>query len=207
MEQRPRGSVMYATIKTCCNCECDLVVGVNITQNRIDKRSYMCTTCRNTQTRNSEHSSGRHKAMNENIECSLYLGVCVAEKVLSHIFENVEVMPHGNKGYDFICNKGYKIDAKSTCINYNERGTGRIMFNIRKNTTTDYFLCMVFDDRKLLMPVYIWLLPGHKFNMYQKVSASVSTIGKWDEYMIDKIDDATSCCNTWREEIAANPEG
>jgi hypothetical protein len=55
------------------------------------------------------------KPLNENRDCSQYLGIHIAERVLSNIFENVKRLPLHNHGYDFICNKGYKIDVKSAC--------------------------------------------------------------------------------------------
>lgn len=37
----------------------------------------------------------------KNKECSDYLGCYIAERLLSKIYPDVQVMPHGNPGYDF----------------------------------------------------------------------------------------------------------
>ena len=37
----------------------------------------------------------------DNKTCALFLGVHVAERVLSHVFKQVKRMPNGNVGYDF----------------------------------------------------------------------------------------------------------
>lgn len=121
-------------------------------------------------------------AMNyaKNKECTMYLGVHVAEQVLCRVFKDVEVMPIGNRGYDFICN--YKlIDVKSATLGKN----GSWAFQIRRNTTADFFLCLAFDNRKDLTPLHIWLLPGEKFNHLRGASICPSTIHKWDEYRLD----------------------
>ena len=136
----------------------------------------------------------RKHTFSENKQCSLYLGIHVAEKVLSHVFKNVEVMPHGNKGYDFICNHGKKIDVKSACIGKN----GAWLFNIKHNTIADYFLCIAFDNRNDLNPTHAWLIPGSKFSRLVGVSISISTIHKWDDYWLD-IDKIVMCCDICRE--------
>ncbi len=56
--------------------------------------------------------------MSDNRECSSFLGCHIAEQVLSKTFKDVEIMPPSNPGYDFICNKGKKIDVKSSCLRY-----------------------------------------------------------------------------------------
>jgi len=131
---------------------------------------------------------------NVNKECSSYLGIHVAERVLSHVFKDVEVMPRGNPGFDFICNQGKWIDVKSSCLQKN----GSWQFNIRHNTTADYFLCLAFDNRESLTPLHAWLLPGSKFNHLTAASIRPSTIHKWDAYRLD-ISKINDCCATMRE--------
>lgn len=87
--------------------------------------------------------------------CGIFLGCYVAERVLSYVFKVTHRMPYGNKGFDFICDKGYKIDVKSSCLSNNS-----YIFSIRKNKITDYFLCIGFDDRENLNPQHIWLIKG-----------------------------------------------
>lgn len=135
-----------------------------------------------------------HIPFNENKECTVYLGVHVAERVLSHVFKDVKVMPLCNPGYDFICNKGKKIDVKSSCLHK----SGKWGFGIKHNTTADFFLCLAFDNRKALNPLHAWLIPGAKINHLKGTSIRQGTIHKWDAYRLDttKISD---CCDSMRE--------
>lgn len=135
---------------------------------------------------------------------SVYLGVTITEKVLCKVFPNVERMPMGNHGYDFICGKGFKVDSKAACRNIN----GYWSFGINRNKIADYFACIAFDNRTSLIPMYFWLIPGGAIIPYLKgrkekkmaavneftaISIAPSTLGKWKEYEkpIDKI--LTSC--------------
>ena len=129
--------------------------------------------------------------MSENKKCAAYLGVHVAERVLRHLFNDVEVMPYGNPGYDIICNMGKKIDVKGGCILKNNNGW---TFRIAHNVIADYFICVAFDNREDLNPLHIWMLPGEKFNHLTGASISQSTIHKWDEYKQD-IDKIIACCD------------
>ena len=100
--------------------------------------------------------------MSENKDCPAYLGVNIAEKILAHIFkkENVERMPYGHKGYDFICGKGKKVDVKSSSLH----SYYYWKFNIRNNKIAEQFLLLAFDERseddKNLKPMRLWLVPS-----------------------------------------------
>lgn len=133
-------------------------------------------------------------ALTDNKSCALYLGIHVAERVLSLIFKNVERKPLHNPGYDFICNKGKKIDVKSACLRTTLRGW---KFHIGQNTIADFFLCLAFDNRKDLNPLHIWLIPGGELSHLKSASISISTIQKWDEYRLD-ISKVVTCCNELR---------
>ena len=100
--------------------------------------------------------------MENNKSCSQYLGIHIAERILSHIFHNVEQMPYNNPGYDLICGNGYKIDVKSVC--HVKDIPNKWNFPIRRNKIPDYFLCLAFDNREDLNPKHIWLIPGHIIN-------------------------------------------
>lgn len=134
-----------------------------------------------------------HLPMSKNKECSLWLGVHIGEPVLVGLFKNVERMPMNNPGYDLICGNGKKIDVKISCA----RKKGGWAFSIKHNTTADYFLCMAFDTRKDLNPLYIWLLPGNVFNHFVLASISPSTIDKWSEYELP-IDKAILYCDSMK---------
>ena len=141
--------------------------------------------------KNTEAYDRRQKSLpfNENKECSQYLGVHVAERVLSNVFKDVEMMPMNNPGYDFVCNKGKRVDVKSSCL----RADGRWMFNIYKNVCPDYFLCMVFDDIESLNVLHAWLLPGKVCNHLASIAISPTSISKWSMYEIDATK-ISNCC-------------
>ena len=136
--------------------------------------------------------------MKENKECASYLGVYIAERVLSKVFKDVQVMPYGNPGYDFICNKNKLIDSKSSCRLRHYTASDRWSFQIARNTIADYFILIAFDNRDNLAPLYIWMIPGHIINNQTSVSISETKIYKWDEYRLD-IDKVVACCDTMKD--------
>jgi len=100
--------------------------------------------------------------MSENKDCSLYLGVHTAERVLAHVFkkENVERMPNGHKGYDFICGKGKKVDVKSSSLYIGNEW----IFAIKCNKIAEQFLLLAFGERHYNdenpKPMQLWLIPN-----------------------------------------------
>lgn len=179
----------------CRKCGCSLSVRSNWLKSHAERNSRICKTCdkeegrawrNNNKERSNKSVRNRYyrnggKSMGENKSCTQFLGVHVAERVLSKTFKDVELMPYGNKGYDFICNKGKKIDVKSACIN-SKNGW---VFIIKRNTTADFFLCLAFDNREDLNILYAWLLPNSLVNHLSSASISKSTIDKWDDYKMD----------------------
>ncbi len=147
------------------------------------------------------------------IHSSVYLGVTVAEKVLSNVFSNVQRMPAHNHGYDFICGKGYKVDAKAACYNQD----GAWSFNINQNKTADYFACLAFDNRWSLTPLHFWLIPGNAEVPYKRSGKVVRVdslsvvyvrpprVGRWKEYEkpVDKILTACDIMKHQKEQPAA----
>ena len=104
-------------------------------------------------------------------------------------------IPYGNKGYDFICGRGYKVDVKSSCLHSGRQW----VFNINHNTIADYFLFLAFDNRDNLNPLHLWIVPGHDINHLSTASISRSTIDKWEQYeLTDKIEQVISCCNVMK---------
>lgn len=128
-----------------------------------------------------------------------FLGVHIAERVLSKIFEHVNRMPYGNPGFDFVCGKGFKIDVKSSCLNI---CTDRRLwdFSIKRNDIADYFLFLAFDNRHNLTPMHVWLIPGSNINQKIKVSITNSkkSLCKWSEYE-RPLDRVIACCDAMRE--------
>ena len=140
---------------------------------------------------------GREKrgqqSMYINKSCSSYLGIVIGERLCRHLFKDVKVMPHGNPGFDIICNKGKMIDVK-TSATLLDRGNPRWKFHIENNKIADFFICVAFDNRTDLNPLYMWMIPGSEINHLSAASIHLSTIHKWDKWKID-INDAKLCCN------------
>lgn len=139
------------------------------------------------------HRKAGRTPMDKNKECSMYLGVHIAERVLSKVFKDVQRMPVTNPGYDFVCSKGKKIDVKSSCSLKRHDWADHFTFNLKRNKIADYFLCLAFNTRKDLEPIHMWLLPSYKFNHIRCTTISKTTIDKWDEYRLP-IDKVTRCC-------------
>ena len=136
----------------------------------------------------------------KNKNCSLFLGVHISENILSKVFDNVKRMPHGNKGYDFICNKGFKIDVKSSCLHKNNTYT----FTIKYNKTANYFLCIAFDNRKNLQPQHIWLIKNNDIIRNKKLKKfyilgivnKPSKLKEFSKYeLTNKLEKIIHCCN------------
>lgn len=140
----------------------------------------MCEVC---------YKKERHKRP-INKKSSNYLGCTIAEKVLSKVFKDVEVMKVGNPGFDFFCNKGKKIDVKSSCIKKN----GSWLFHIDRNTIANFFLCIAFDNRESLTPLHLWLIPSDEVKNKKTTSIRSGTIHKWDKYKQD-ISKTLQCCD------------
>lgn len=196
----------------CRECNTTLVLGDNWNTCRKKNGQYICKECENLRRqiwrkanpekeRNYYTTSNRKRGMkpfDENRGCASFLGIHVAERVLRHVFKDVQVMPIHNPGYDIVCNHGKKIDIKAACVSYGQRSLGMWQFAIRKNQIADYFLCLAFDDRNSLNPMHIWLIPGADINHFAGVNISISTVDRWRKYEINKIESVRSCCDLLR---------
>lgn len=167
---------------------------------RIDTRIHYNTNTDHVGINSSYRKTNTNGGSKTNKKCALYLGVTVVEKVLSKVFKNVKRMPNGNKGYDFICGKGFKIDVKSACSRHvHKKYCDSWQFGIKRNMIADYFLCMAFDNRDNLNPKHIWLIPGKDVNDKTGIFISERQIKKWDYYKINKIGEIINCCNIMKE--------
>ena len=138
-------------------------------------------------------SDGFSNGSLNNKNCSNYLGITIAEQILAKIFKNVVVMPSHNKGFDIICNQGYKIDIKSAT--HNKKGKGW-MFSIKHNKIADYFLCLAFDNREDLNPLHLWLIGGEKINHLSYLRILESRLNRWSQYELDDgLNKVIGCCN------------
>lgn len=174
---------------------------------------YICKSCDNERTMQWQKENPKNvkaiwtrrnrkqgaRPFNECKECSDYLGIHIAEEILSQAFKNVVRMPMNNPGFDFKCSNGFLIDVKSSCVRKDGRSKGRWTFQIWHNTIANYFLCLAFDNREDLNPIHVWMIPGSKINHLTKISISLSTIHKWDKYELsNKLNKITTCCNTMK---------
>jgi hypothetical protein len=161
-------------------------------KNRDHIRTYHLNWC---------HENGSHKSMKEDKNSSQYLGIYIAERVLSKYFDNIIIMPHGNPNYDYICGKGYKIDVKSGCLLPITKTTFRWTFNIWNNDITDYFLCLAFNNREELEPLHIWLIPSKVVSDHKRISISNNpkSLAKWTKYE-RSLDKVIECCNKLKTE-------
>lgn len=197
---------MKPSNKTCRVCNVELVAE-NWSVSRRNRRDYICKGCHvgsnrawrqaNPDKKKAQSERGNRKqgmrAFNENKECTQYLGIHVAERVLSQVFKDVLVMPMHNPGYDVICNHGKRIDIKSSC----QRENGSWAFHIERNTIADFFLCIAFDNREDLTPLHAWLISGNKLNHLVGASIRPGTIHKWDKYRLD-MSKICACCDAMR---------
>ena len=164
----------------------------NWAPSRMNRKNRICKQCSNRLHREERKKNYQPTS---NKECGYYLGVYVVEHILSKVFKNVERMPRNNKGYDFICGYGKRIDVKSSATYDN---SGRWSFRIGKNCIADYFLCVAFDNRTDLNPVHIWLMPGYTVNDSDYIIIDKSNISEYDEYVLP-IDEVVMQCDIMKD--------
>lgn len=192
--------VQDGEFKLCLTCNQTLPIDqFALSYTRAGKHRHECRTCRALKTKNRKHAKGIQRPMSDAKESSVFLGVHIAERVLSAVFGDIKRMPYGNPGYDFICKNGFKIDVKSSCLHPGDHRRGYWKFQIKYNTAADHFLCLAFDNRESLNPLHIWLIPGVIVSGKKtlNISNSTSPLKKWKRYErpIDKI---SACCDTLR---------
>lgn len=192
--------------KTCPMCKKEKPVSAYpiIRSGRQQGQPYAyCRPCNVKRGSDWNHKSGFYRPMSEAKDSSLYLGVVVAERVLSHYFEDVQRMPHNNPGYDFICKNGFKIDAKSACRRKGRRDrTGRSdvwFFATKHNIVADYFFFLAFEERMSLKPEHVWLIPTKELNHLAYFSIAESRLAKWSKYE-KPLDKVIACCSVLRSE-------
>lgn len=131
---------------------------------------------------------------------SHYLGITIAETIISEYFSNIERMPPGNEGYDFICNRGFKIDVKASCLTNINNRSPFWFFNIKKNALADYFVLIAFDNKESLDPSHIWLIPSQLINHLTglRIRNTAYPLSKWQPYE-KPLDKVIHCCNLLRD--------
>lgn len=142
--------------------------------------------------------------MEEAKDIGMYLGVVIAERILSHVFNHVVKMPHGNPGFDFICDKGYKVDVKSGCLHTRTDRDGyqrsRWKFRVGRNAIAQYFICLGFNDRESLEPIRMWLIPGEIVQHLDTIciTNTPDTLKKWEKYE-RPVNKVAECCVEMRK--------
>lgn len=196
-------------MKLCSKCgESKPLNEFSINKRGKDNRYSQCKECRkNIDIDRYQNMGGREKkgcqSMYKNKLCSNYLGIVAAERLVKHLFNDVEMMPYGFPGYDLICNKGKKIDVKAstTHIGQNKNSTvNRWNFNIKHNKDCDFFLLMAFDNVIDCNPLNAWMVPGEEINENSGISISSTTIHKWDKWKMD-MNDAQTCCDLMKSKV------
>jgi hypothetical protein len=148
--------------------------------------------------RELDYLKGRSRPQSVAKDCPLYLGIHIAERVLKNFFDNVKHMPPQNPGYDFVCGRGFKIDAKASCkIHRKKEKITRWQFGIRRNHVADYFLCLAFNDRVSLEPEHVWLIPSRDVSDKTQISITEPTLYKWAKYE-KSLDRVAACCEQLR---------
>ena len=171
-----------------------------------DGRSSVCRVCRRQACAESKHRLGHTKPMKESPQCSQFLGVCVAERVIRHcgMFNIITKAPNNTPGYDFVCGRGYKIDVKSACRTFAIRNGNSLTpwwtFHIDHNKIADWFVTIAFDDRVHLTPLHAWMIPGDVINhlVCLTITESERSLVKWEQYE-RPLDQIESCCDVLRK--------
>ena len=149
-----------------------------------DGRKNECRECCRKNNRRLEIEKG-HVPYTDSKCCSWYLGVHIAETILESVFKTAERMPHNNKGFDFICGKGYKVDVKSSCLcSHPETKIKHWVFTVDRNIIADYFAFVAIDNRDSLKLMHLWIVPGDLVNTRKGIviQNSDKVIQKWKKY-------------------------
>lgn len=151
-----------------------------------------------------KHRRGMSRPMETAKDSSAWLGIYIAERVLSKFFDHIERMPVNNPGYDFLCSRGYKIDVKSGCLHGQDKRNPRWLFRINRNKIADYFLCLAFDNRESLTPMHIWLIPGNAVNENTGITVTNTpeSRAKWSKYE-RPLEKVQMCCTALKSKGSA----
>lgn len=172
-----------------------------------DGLSSVCRACRRQACAESKHRLGYCSPMDSSPNCSQFLGICVAERVIIHsgMFNVIKRAPNNTPGYDFVCGRGYKIDVKSACKTFANRNGHALTpwwtFHIDHNKTADWFVAIAFDDREHLKPLRVWMIPGDVINhlVCLTITDSKRSLAKWAIYE-RCLDQISMCCDGMRKD-------
>lgn len=82
----------------------------------------------------------------------------IAEYGVSRIFKNIQGMFFTNRGYDFVCETGEKIEVKASLLHIDNK----FAFHIKYNDIADYFILIGFDNVLDLNPLYMWIIKNRE---------------------------------------------
>lgn len=167
----------------------------------------LCSTCYG-------HTKGASQSMYENKNCAVYLGIVIGESLLENFFKDITIAPPGNKGFDFVCDRGYKIDSKISTSRTHKRTIIENVhwsFELRNNTLADYFCCITIDQRDDVHNLNIiktWLIPRDALSMtgipmhkLTTLTISSSNIPYWMQYELNE-NMLNECCSAMGNEAA-----
>lgn len=118
----------------------------------------------NLAAKNRRYLNGA-KPLSENVFCSSYLGVHIAEKLLFDSLPQLKRMPYNNRYYDFIYLNRFKLDVKSACLSHpKDKNSSYWFFDINLNPKADLFALFAFNDRTDLELFHFWFIPANVIN-------------------------------------------
>lgn len=168
----------------------------------------------NEENRVKSWNDGYVTPMSENKDCTAYFGEWIANNYVSKIFVDINIMPYGNSGYNWICKNGLKIDHKASCLIRKREVIGEFKtwlgwvgwtFAIKHNNIADIFILSGWDNRDSMTPLFVWALRSHdiirgkEFWERQSLSVSFSSkgLGEFRFYQIDnKLEKLKRICDS-----------
>lgn len=147
------------------------------------------------------YKTGRQTPAEDSPECSLYFGIYIAENYIIRTFDNPIKMPPGNPGFDWICNKGLKIESKARCLRLDRN---QFTFTIDWNNIADWFIFSGWNNRESLKPLFILafhkndIVRGKQFWKRDSLTITNTSVGlsQFVNFMaMDRLEKLTDICN------------
>lgn len=148
------------------------------------------------------HETGRRLPKEFNEDCSAHFGD-FTESIMIQTFDDAVRMPYGNPGFDWVCNKGDKIDNKGVCLVHVDGRPPEWVFGIKWNNIADWFILSAWDNRDSLTPLHVWtfhkndIVRGRKF--WRRDSLTITNtqegIREFEEYEVtDRLKKLKELC-------------
>jgi hypothetical protein len=129
----------------------------------------------------------------------------LAEYGVSRIFKNIQGMFFTNRGYDFVCETGEKIEVKASLLHIDNKFT----FHIKYNDIADYFIFIGFDNVLDLNPLYMWMIKNREIirdvpindNKILSIANDKKDIAYFQKYeKEDKLEELKNICTKYNIE-------